>query len=424
LPSVPGVDVQTEDTTGGAAHPDPKYMIANFTLTDGSGHEFGPHGNCTRKGYGEASSRLGRILGELANHDRFALTGEPARLGETFIVLTGDHGMENQDPAGKDFANGVFFAELRDADIEFIWQDRNVYLLTMNAELLEADANGFLPPDATTLTFRITDDDVDETGARRPVSGASVTVQSGSETLSGTTNAAGEVTFTFAEPVTSVSLRADRDADPAMGERTVGSSSPNPLEHGIVVKSDYNELDATFTTPPFGVCAGAPVTGCRVPTRPGAARLTIKNKPGSVRDTLSWKWSKGEATSKADFGSPLVDTDYQLCVYDSMQGLVNAAAPADGTCGTRPCWTEKSAGYRFFDRAASGGLRSVDLKAGAAGRARVRAVARGTPVASVDPPLEQLPVTVQLVSSEGECWAATYSALSRNDAGLVKGRSD
>jgi len=82
--------------------------------------------------------------------------------------------MENQNPAGKDFANGVFFGELSDADIEFIWQDRNVYLLTMHAELV-GSPDGDIPPGTSTLTFRITDDDVDAAGARRPIAGASGT---------------------------------------------------------------------------------------------------------------------------------------------------------------------------------------------------------------------------------------------------------
>jgi predicted AlkP superfamily pyrophosphatase or phosphodiesterase len=160
IPGIPGVDVSIADTTGGAAHPDPKYLIENFTLPDGAGHTFGPHGNCTRAAYRDSASRLGRVLGELANNDRQATLGEPARLGETFIVLTGDHGMENQNPAGKDFANGVFFAELADADVEFLWQDRNVYLLTMHAEIV-GSPDGYIPPGQQTLTFRVTDDDVD-----------------------------------------------------------------------------------------------------------------------------------------------------------------------------------------------------------------------------------------------------------------------
>lgn len=245
-PAIPGVTLQLQDTTGGAAHPDPKYMIANYTLTDGAGHFFGPHGNCTRSAYGNTSSRLARVLTELANHDRFATAGEPARLGETFIILTGDHGMENQDPRSKDFAGGIFFGGLEGADIEFIWQDRNIYLPTLHAELVGL-GNDFVLAGDQALTVRITDDDVDATGARRPVAGASVEVESGAQTLGGTTDANGEVSFTFAQPLgTEVLVRADRDGNPSAGVRTVGSSSPVPTEHGLVTKGDFNELATSF----------------------------------------------------------------------------------------------------------------------------------------------------------------------------------
>lgn len=241
-PVVPGVDVQLADTTGGAAHPDPKYLITNFTLTDGAGHVFGPHGNCTRAGYRDTASRFGRILAELANHGRFATSGEPARLGETFIVLTGDHGMENQDPRGKDFAGGVFFSGLRDADIEFLWQDRGIYLPTLHAAVL-GPAHGYLLTGDRTFTVRITDDDADATGTRRPVAGAGVRVESGAQSLSGTTDANGEVEFTFAEPLGGdLIVRADRDGNPAAGARLTGSASPDPMQHGTVVKTDYNDL--------------------------------------------------------------------------------------------------------------------------------------------------------------------------------------
>ena len=275
LPTIPGVDLSTSDTTGGAAHPDPKYLIENFTLTDGAGHTFGPHGNCTRAAYRDTSSRLARVLGALADHSRQTPTGgEPARLGETFIVLTGDHGMENQNPAGKDFANGVFFGELRDADVEFIWQDRNVYLLTMHAELV-GSPDGFITPGQQTFTFRITDDDADTTGARRPIAGASVRATSGSETLSGTTAADGTITFTFAQPVAAVALGADKDSDPAHGTRTIGSTSPDPITHGQVTKTDYNDLRASFTRPPVAACGAVPATGCRLPVVAGKATLQV-----------------------------------------------------------------------------------------------------------------------------------------------------
>ena len=183
------------------------------------------------------------MLGALADNSRATRSvGEPARLGETFIVLTGDHGMENQNPAGKDFANGVFFGELRDADVEFIWQDRNVYLLTMHAELRRL-ARRLHPAghaDADVPHHRRRRRRDRRAPADRGRERAAPT--SGSEVLTGTTAADGTVTFTFAQPVAAVALGADKDADPALGTRTTGSTSPEPITHGQVTKADFNDL--------------------------------------------------------------------------------------------------------------------------------------------------------------------------------------
>jgi hypothetical protein len=429
LPTIPGVDPSILDTTSGAAHPDPKYMIENFTLTDGAGHTFGPHGNCTRAAYRDTSSRLARVLGALADNSRLTpLGGEPARLGETFIVLTGDHGMENQNPAGKDFANGVFFNELRDADVEFIWQDRNVYLLTLHAELV-GSADGFIPPGTSSVTFRITDGDVDAAGARRPIAGASVRATSGSETLAGTTAADGTVTFTFAAPVAAVALGADKDADPAHGTRTTGSTSPEPITHGQVTKADFNDLRVSFTTPPVAACGAAPASGCRLPLVAGKATFQVTDKSPDTKDRLQWKWQKGAATALADFGDPLATTGYGLCVYDGTGALVSSAAiPPGGTCNAkspRPCWRASRSGFRYVDRDTTpAGVQQLTLRAGAAGKAQIGLKAKGPLLDTPDLPIASLPIRVQLVNGAGQCWEATYSTTLRNQDDRLKAKSD
>jgi len=449
-PAVPGVDQLTIDETGGAAHPDPKYLIENFTLTDGAGHTYGPHGNCARQSYGETSKRFARVVGELANHGRFATEGEPARLGETFIVLTGDHGMENQNLAGKDFVNGVFFGELNDADIEFIWQDRNVYLLTLHAELV-----GPYSPGEQTVKLRITDGDVNQGGGRQPVGGASVQAENGAETQSGTTDANGEVTLTFAQPVgTELIVRADNDASPSTGTRTTGSTSPDPIQHGTLVKTDFNDLvaivplgstppstptmtplpTATPTSPvstptPTGpsLCGAAPVAGCRTPAVPGKGLLSIRDRTPDSKDRLIWKWLRGAVTTKAEFGSPTTTTGYELCIYDASAALISSSrAPADGTCRNGPCWRENSRGFKYRDPDLTpDGLTHVVLREGLeAGKAKILVKGKGESLQMPPLPLAQ-PVRVQLRNSNGSCWEAQYSAPPRkNDAQSFKDTAD
>jgi hypothetical protein len=343
-------------------------------------------------------------------------------------VLTGDHGMENQNPAGKDFANGVFFAELRAADVEFIWQDRNVYLLTMQAELV-GSPDGFIAPGTTTLTFRITDDDVDATGARRPIAGARVAATSGNETLAATTAADGTVTFTFVAPVAAVTVSADKDADPMLGARTTGSTSPEPLTHGQVTKADFNDLTTTFTTPPVAACGPAPASGCRHPIVAGKATLQVTDKSPDTKDRLQWKWQKGTATAVADFGDPTTATGYGLCVYDGTGALLSQAAiPAGGTCNAkspRPCWRASRSGFRYVDRDLTpAGVQQLTLRAGVAGKAQIGLKARGPLLATPDLPVTTLPIRVQLTSTTGQCWEATYSTTLRSQDDKLKAKSD
>src|SRR5262245_21126296 len=67
-------------------------------------------------------------------------------------------------------------------------------------------------------------------------------------------------------------------------------------------------------------CAPTPLPGCHQPRAEKKAKLILKRKDGE-HDKLVWKWSKGEATTLADFGDPVHSTTYTLCVYDQSGGV-------------------------------------------------------------------------------------------------------
>jgi hypothetical protein len=303
-----------------------------------------------------------------------------------------------------------------------------VYLLTLHAELV-GSPDGYIPPGTSTLTFRITDDDVDAAGARRPVAGATVTATSGSETLSGTTAADGTVTFTFGAPVSAVAVGADKDADPALGVRTTGSTSPEPLTHGQVTKSDFNDLAITFTTSPLAVCGAVPATGCRLPVVPGKSTLQVTDKTPDIKDRLHWKWQKGAATAVADFGDPTTTTGYALCLYDGNDTrIASATIPAGGTCNVkspRPCWRASRSGFRYVDRDLTpSGVQQLTLRAGVSGKGQIGVKGRGLVLETPDLPISTLPIRVQLVNGLGECWEATYATTLRNQDDRLKAKSD
>jgi predicted AlkP superfamily pyrophosphatase or phosphodiesterase len=241
-----GVNPLVIDDSTGAAHPDPKYLIENFTITDGAGHEFGPHGNCARRAYRDTSSRLGRVLDELRNHGRFDTEGEPARLGETFILVTGDHGMENQDLApGR---HDQFDATLTASDVEYVRQETFLYLLTMDVAIAGVPEGGLVGGQPASLTFTVTDADARADASATPIANATVTATSDAGSASGLTDANGQVVLAFT-PAGAVRIVVDKDANGAAGGPTLGSTSPDPVSHGLVTKQDFNDRVITLPEP-------------------------------------------------------------------------------------------------------------------------------------------------------------------------------
>jgi predicted AlkP superfamily pyrophosphatase or phosphodiesterase len=165
-----------EDT---AQHPLPKYLINNFTLTDGAGHHFGAHASCTLAAYRDSDRRLTRIL---ASMDSAGV------LGETLIVVTGDHGAENQDLEKRGLPSD-FSDYLNEHKVQHVMADWHVYLLTTK---LRTDPKRFFRKDKVSATFTVTDDDTGD-----PVGDATVTVRGLPTEVEGTTNDEGKVTLEF-----------------------------------------------------------------------------------------------------------------------------------------------------------------------------------------------------------------------------------
>ena len=161
------------------------------------------------------------------------------------------------------------------------------------------------------------------------------------------------------------------------------------------------------------------MAGCQAATSQKARLSFGKGK-------MSWKWVSSAAVAPPDFGNPTSTTDYLLCVYDASGEKLSAEAPADGTCGTKPCWKGLgTVGFKYGDKAGTpDGLTKAALKAGGAGKGKIRVKGAGT---NLHLPTELLttPVRVQLKrSGSSACWEATYSAATTSTAGEFKAKSD
>jgi hypothetical protein len=179
---------------------------------------------------------------------------------------------------------------------------------------------------------------------------------------------------------------------------------------------------------PMG-CDATPRTGCRQPTKEKKGRLVLKDKAPDDRDRLVWKWPRGEATDRADFGDPLTTTDYALCVYDGAadpQPRLESRAPAGGDCPGRPCWVELTPErLEYKDRDVDpDGMQLIRLRTGIEGKTLLLAKGEGGNLEMPTLPLTA-PVRAQLQAANGECWEAVYSQfITKNEPDIFKAKAD
>jgi hypothetical protein len=180
-----------------------------------------------------------------------------------------------------------------------------------------------------------------------------------------------------------------------------------------------------------------PVTGCESTTGPATACLLpqkslvdIVDKTPDSKDKIKWKWQKGEETLLADFGNPATGTEYTLCVYDTSGGVPSLKATLEVPTGV--LWAPISnKGFKYKDAASvTDGIKNVQLKSGALGKAKVSVSAVGVNIPmpvpfSMTQQREQDPeVVVQLINDLGFCWSTTFTAPAlENDADRFKDKT-
>jgi hypothetical protein len=136
------------------SHPPPKFMFHELTLTDGVGHDYGPHSDGERAALDETDVRVGRVLDALEAQ---------GLLETTLFVVTTDHGMAPVDASLK--ANQV--RAVTDAGMKAVIPDPLVYLIDM-AVTVTAHQDG------RTAMIEVLANDADAFGERPPVAGADV----------------------------------------------------------------------------------------------------------------------------------------------------------------------------------------------------------------------------------------------------------
>jgi predicted AlkP superfamily pyrophosphatase or phosphodiesterase len=137
-------------------HPPPSFMFHELTLTDGVGHDYGPHSDGQRLALDETDVRVGRVLDALQAAGLFE---------DTLFVVTTDHGMAAVDA-------GLKATQVRavvDAGMKAVVPDPLIYLIDMAVTVTPHE-------DGRTAMVEVLANDPDVSGERPSVHGAEVTL--------------------------------------------------------------------------------------------------------------------------------------------------------------------------------------------------------------------------------------------------------
>lgn len=148
---------QVIDLFAGEGAVPPRFVYHELALTDGAGHDYGPHHDGLADALAESDRRIGRVLAVLDDLGLF---------DETLFVVSADHGMAPQDIALR--ANPT--AHVLDAGIEAVVNEPMIWLRDL-AVVAERAADG------RTARVIVSDNDADTSGERPPFEGADVMVE-------------------------------------------------------------------------------------------------------------------------------------------------------------------------------------------------------------------------------------------------------
>lgn len=184
-------------------------------------------------------------------------------------------------------------------------------------------------------------------------------------------------------------------------------------------QEDYQIFGVRYGDFPALPCTPEPRTDCRESTKARGSALRAIQGPVPKRNRFVWRWTRGEATSRADYGAPEDDTGYSVCLYDSTGLLTRFEIGAGGPCLRRRCWRNLSGAnppVQYTHRLGNAdGIQRMRLKPGDEGQALFFVRGKGENLEIPSLPLSP-PVTAQLQGGHGKCWTAEFGDFIRTNA--------
>lgn len=199
-----------------------------------------------------------------------------------------------------------------------------------------------------------------------------------------------------------------------------GACVSSPLANGT--PCDDGDPCSRPDTCQAGVCAGvSPAATCK--TAPaGQALLSLDNRSPDSRDRFAWTWRKGSSTSHGDLGNPLTTTSYAVCLYDDVAGVPQRRLTKVIPPGSH--WKAYSRGFRFHDSTlGTGGIQTVVLTEGLAGKSGVQVRGKGQPLALPGLPFTKQPSVIVQLMNDTTCWTSTHTTATANNIAKFKAKN-
>lgn len=216
--------------------------------------------------------------------------------------------------------------------------------------------------------------------------------------------------------------------DEFCGDGTLQTGLGEVCDDGNTTDGDGCSANCTAVT----FCSVAPSPSCASAAK--ASLKIIEKKAGHERLKLSLK-KFDAATSATDFGDPVSGTTaYEICIFDAAGSRVASLAvdQAGATCGSKPCWKTTKTGYAYKNRdKASDGVKRISARPGEPGKGKLSVEARNRAnrdqtalPTGVTLALEgTTSATVQVVTSDASCFAATLTTVKKADANQFKAKA-